>query len=70
MTIWAISGALALAGLVLLTVAAVRLLARVRALRDGVERVKGRAEEAAELRERLDATMAEVLRVTSRSPRE
>ncbi|WP_100444318.1 hypothetical protein [Glycomyces xiaoerkulensis] len=53
MTIWAISGALALAGLILLAVAAAKLLSRVGDLNVGVDRIKERAEEAQELQQRL-----------------
>lgn len=66
--IWAISGALALAGLILLAVAAIRLLARVRELNSGVDRLKDRADQAQELQERLNATMADAQRLADELP--
>jgi uncharacterized membrane protein len=66
--IWAISGVLALVGLVLLAVAAIRLLARVRELNDGIDRVKDRAEQAQELAERLNVTMADAQRIADGLP--
>ncbi|WP_026931692.1 hypothetical protein [Glycomyces tenuis] len=67
--IWAISGALALAGLVLLAVAAVKLLSGVRELDVGVSRLQERASQAGELQERLNATMAEAQRVAESMPK-
>ncbi|GAB4003192.1 hypothetical protein GCM10029992_43850 [Glycomyces albus] len=66
--IWAISGALALAGLILLAVAAIRLLARMRELNGGVDRLKDRAEQAQQLQERLNATMADAQRLADGLP--
>lgn len=66
--IWAISGVLGLGGLVLLAVAAVRLMASVRALDDGLDRLKDRAEQAQELQDRLDATMADAQRLAGGLP--
>ncbi len=67
--IWAISGALALAGLVLLAVAAARLLGAVHELDVGVGLLEERAAQAGELQERLNATMADVQRITESMPR-
>ena len=67
--IWAISGALALAGLVLLAVAALRLLGGVRELNIGLDRLSDRAEQAKELQERLNATMADAERIAGSAPR-
>lgn len=66
--IWAISGALALAGLILLAVAAIRLLARMRELNGGVDRLKDRAEQAQQLQERLNATMSDAQRLADGLP--
>ncbi|GAA2310778.1 hypothetical protein GCM10009853_080350 [Glycomyces scopariae] len=66
--IWAISVVLALAGLVLLAVAAWRLLGGLKQLGHGLERVQERAEEAQELQERLNLTLAEVQRTTAALP--
>lgn len=66
--IWAISGALALAGLILLAVAAVRLLSAVRDLDVDTGRIKERAAQAGELQERLNATMADAQRVAQSMP--
>ncbi|MCH7231538.1 hypothetical protein L0U85_11855 [Glycomyces sp. L485] len=66
--IWAISGALALAGLVLLGVAALKLLGPLRELNAGLDRLKERAEQAQELSERLNATMADAERVAGSMP--
>jgi hypothetical protein len=67
--IWAISVVLALAGLVLLAVAARRLLSGVKQLRFGLERAQERAEEAQELQERLNLTLEEVQRATAALPK-
>lgn len=66
--IWAISGAVALAGLVLLAVSAAKLLSGVRELDVDVGRLKERAAQAGELQERLNATMAEAQRVSESVP--
>ncbi|GAB3234076.1 hypothetical protein GCM10027447_30960 [Glycomyces halotolerans] len=68
MTIWAVSGILALAGLVLLAVAAIKLMARVRELNVGLDRLKDRAEQAQELQERLNITMADGQRIAGEMP--
>jgi hypothetical protein len=67
--IWAISGALALAGLVLVAVAAARLLGAVGDLRAGVGLLEERASQAGELQERLNATMTDLQRITESMPR-
>ncbi|MQM27717.1 hypothetical protein [Glycomyces albidus] len=66
--IWAISVVLALAGLVLLAVAALRLRGGLQQLGYGLERVQERAEQAQELQERLNLTLAEVQRATAARP--
>ncbi|GAB3658420.1 hypothetical protein [Glycomyces tarimensis] len=68
--IWAISGVLALAGLVLLAVAAMKLLNGVRELNVGLDLLKDRAEQAQELQERLNATMTDVERIAGSTPRQ
>lgn len=67
--IWAISGALALVGLVFLAVAAAKLLNGVRELDIGVDRVKERVAQAGELQERLNATLAEAQRAVESESR-
>lgn len=67
--IWVISGALALVGLVFLTVAAAKLLNGVRELKIGVDRAKERLAQAGELQERLNATVAEVQRAAESASR-
>ncbi|WP_030155923.1 hypothetical protein [Glycomyces sp. NRRL B-16210] len=57
--IWAISVVLALAGLVLLAVAATRLRGGIATLKSGLDRVQERTAELQELQERLNATLAE-----------
>jgi len=66
--IWAISVVLALAGLVLLAVAASRLLGGLKQLRFGLERVQERAGELQDLQERLNATLAEAERTAAALP--
>jgi hypothetical protein len=67
--IWARSGALALAGLVLLAVAAAKLMSGVQDLRVDVSRIEERAAQAGELQERLNAAMAEAQRVADAAPK-
>jgi len=67
--IWAISVVLALAGLVLLAVAATRLLGGLKQLRFGLERVQERAGELQDLQERLDVTLAEAERTAAALPK-
>ncbi|GAA2150271.1 MULTISPECIES: hypothetical protein [Glycomyces] len=67
--IWAISVVLALAGLVLLAVAASRLLGGLKQLRFGLERVQERAGELQDLQERLNATLAEAERTAAALPK-
>ncbi|MFG3342010.1 hypothetical protein [Glycomyces sp. NPDC048151] len=67
--IWAISVVLALAGLVLLAVAAARLLGPLKELRFGLERVQERAGELQDLQERLNATLAEAERTAAALPK-
>jgi hypothetical protein len=67
--IWAISVVLALAGLVLLAVAAFRLLGGLGELKFRLERVQERAGEAQDLQERLNATLAEAQRTASALPK-
>lgn len=66
--IWAISVVLALAGLVLLAVAAWRLLGGLKQLGSGLERAQERVEQAQELQERLNATLAQAQRATAALP--
>ncbi|MEU5875089.1 MULTISPECIES: hypothetical protein [Glycomyces] len=66
--IWAISVVLALAGLVLLAVAAWRLLGGLSELKSGLDRVQERAGQVQDLQERLNETMAEVQRTTAALP--
>ncbi|MFB9662366.1 hypothetical protein ACFQS3_24410 [Glycomyces mayteni] len=66
--IWAISVVLALAGLVLLAVAAWRLLGGLNELKSGLGRVQERAGQVQDLQERLNETMAEVQRTTAALP--
>ncbi|THV33392.1 hypothetical protein [Glycomyces buryatensis] len=66
--IWAISGVLALAGLVFLAVAALRLRAGLSQLRNGLDRVNDRMEQAQELQERLNQTAAAAQKVTGSFP--
>ncbi|WP_112133171.1 hypothetical protein [Glycomyces dulcitolivorans] len=66
--IWAISVVLALAGLVLLAVAAWRLLGGLKQLNSGLDRVHERAGEVQDLQERLNLTLAEVQRTTAALP--
>lgn len=66
--IWAISVVLAVAGLVLLAVAAWRLLGGLRRLNAGMDRVQDRAGQVQDLQERLNATLAEVQRATASVP--
>jgi len=68
--IWAISVVLALAGLVLLAVAATRLLGGLKQLRFGLERVQERAGELQDLQERLNATLAEAERTAASLPKQ
>ena len=67
--IWAISVVLALAGLVLLAVAAWRLLGGVKQLRYGLERAQEHAEAAQELQKRLNLTLEEVQHTTAALPK-
>lgn len=57
--IWAISVVLALAGLVLLAVAAARLLGGLNALKSSLDRVQERKAQLQELQERLNLTLVE-----------
>ncbi|MEU6250715.1 hypothetical protein [Glycomyces sp. NPDC047010] len=66
--IWAISVVLALAGLVLLAVAAWRLLGGLNRLKSGLDRAQERAGQVQDLQERLNETMAEVQRTTAALP--
>ncbi|THV26143.1 hypothetical protein [Glycomyces paridis] len=65
--IWVISVVLALAGLILLAVSALRLRGGLAALRTGLDRVQERAAQAQELQERLNATLAEAQRAAART---
>ena len=67
--IWAISVVLALAGLVLLAVAALRLLGGLNELKGGLDRVQGRVGELHDLQERLNATLAEAERTAAAMPK-
>jgi hypothetical protein len=67
--IWAISVVLALAGLVFLAVAAIRLLDGLKELKFGLERVQERAGEIQDLQERLNATLAEAERTAAALPK-
>ena len=62
--IWAISVVLALAGLVILAVAAVRLLGGLTELKNGLDRVQERAGQLQDLQERLNATLGEARNAT------
>ncbi|MEU6859970.1 hypothetical protein AB0B28_13990 [Glycomyces sp. NPDC046736] len=64
--IWAISVVLALAGLVLLAVAATRLRGGLKELRLNLDRVQERVGQAQELQERLNLTLAEAKKATAR----
>lgn len=66
--IWAISVVLAVAGLVLLAVAAWRLLGGLRRLNAGMDRMQERAGQVQDLQERLSATLAEVRPATASVP--
>ncbi|SDD09050.1 hypothetical protein [Glycomyces harbinensis] len=63
--IWAISVVLALAGLVILAVAAVRLLGGLGELKSGLDRVQERAGQVQDLQERLNATLVEAQNATA-----
>lgn len=63
--IWAISVVLALAGLVILAVAAVRLLGGLNELKSGLDRVQERAGQAQDLQERLNETLAAAQKATA-----
>ncbi|HEX2144919.1 MAG TPA: hypothetical protein VHG10_10465 [Glycomyces sp.] len=67
--IWAISVVLALAGLVLLTVAARRLLGGLGELKNNLDRVQERVGEMQDLQERVDATLAEAQRTAAALPK-
>ncbi|MBO3732311.1 hypothetical protein [Glycomyces niveus] len=67
--IWAISVVLALAGLVLLAIAASRLLGGLKQLRFGLERVQERVGELQDLQERLNATLTEAERTAAALPK-
>lgn len=67
--IWAISVVLALAGLVLLAVAAMRLLRGLGELKNGLDRVQERVGQAQDLQERLNATLAEAQKATGALPK-
>ncbi|MCC3763035.1 hypothetical protein K3N28_08120 [Glycomyces sp. TRM65418] len=68
--IWAISVLLALAGLVLLAVAARRLLQGMNELKLNLDRVQERVGQVQDLQERLNATLAEAQRVGSAVPKQ
>jgi hypothetical protein len=67
--IWAISVVLALAGLVLLALAAMRLLRGMNELKLNLDRVQERVGQAQDLQERLNATLAEAQRVSAAVPK-
>jgi hypothetical protein len=67
--IWAISVVLALAGLVLLAVAATRLLRGMNELKLNLDRVQERVGQAQDLQERLNATVTEAQRVSAALPK-
>jgi hypothetical protein len=67
--IWAISVVLALAGLVLLASAAMRLLRGMNELNLNLDRVQERVGQVQDLQERLNATLAEAERVSAALPK-
>lgn len=67
--IWAISVVLALGGLVLLAVAATRLLRGMNELKLNLDRVQERVGQAQDLQERLNATVTEAQRVSAALPK-
>jgi hypothetical protein len=67
--IWAISVVLALAGLVFLALAAMRLLRGMNELKLNLDRVQERVGQAQDLQERLNATLAEAQRVSTAVPK-
>ncbi|MCD0447475.1 hypothetical protein LO763_28055 [Glycomyces sp. A-F 0318] len=68
--IWAISVVLALAGLVILAVAAKRLLSGLSELKNGLDRVQERTGQLQDLQERLNATLVEAQKATGAARRE
>ena len=67
--IWAISVVLALAGLVFLALAAMRLLRGMNELNLNLDRVQERVGQVQDLQERLNATLTEAQRVSTALPK-
>jgi prenyltransferase beta subunit len=67
--IWAISVVLALAGLVFLALAAMRLLRGMNELNLNLDRVQERVGQVQDLQERLNSTLAEAERASAALPK-
>jgi hypothetical protein len=66
--VWAISAAVAAIGLILLAAAALRLFGRTRELDARLRRLKRRADQAAELQQRVNGTAVAAQRIAEGLP--